>query len=619
MEDRPGTEHVETLIIGGGQAGLATGYFLKERGRPFLILDAGERVGDAWRNRWESLRLFTPARFDRLPGSPFPASSWYFPTKDEMGDYLEEYVQRFDLPVRTGVRVERLAKEGGRFVMTSPQGRFEAENVVVATGACQNPKVPGFAGKLSPNITQLHSKDYQSPSQLREGDVLVVGVGNSGAEISKELSKSRRTLLAGKESGHLPVRHGSIPSRYGFRVFRFLGHRVLTKGTPIGRKMRSEADRPRRSADPRQAEGPRRCRHRAGPPGRGRRGRSAGSRRRPRPGRGERDLVHRVPLRVRLDRSARPGRRMESRSTIVGSSGRNPVSTSSAWRSSTHSHQTSSPAWRAITPSWPTTSPRAPGRARAPFPSSTPRGEDAAGRRGRRAPLVRGSDSGPSCPRAGLRRRFEGIGHVAHRRGVDEPGRETPDPGDRAAVRGRLVRSPRVLGGVPAACRPRPGAGGDAAGPRARWRDRGHRSGLDRGEPTVRRARRIARTSLGRSRCRGHPLALLHAATRRSPRRARLRCLRGHPDRRGSHDGPLSLDRSVPGPGWPLRPADGGGIDPPRACLDVASRRGRSTDRHRDDRRARAACVTGAVARRRARRPGDAVRLQAARSRRRGA
>jgi putative flavoprotein involved in K+ transport len=237
MEERPGTEHVETLIVGGGQAGLATGYFLKQQGHPFLILDAGERVGDAWRNRWESLRLFTPARFDRLPGFPFPAPSWSFPSKDEMGDYLEEYVQRFDLPVRTGVKVERLAKEGERFVITSPQGRFEAENVVVATGACQIPKIPGFAGKLSPNITQLHSKDYQSPSQLRDGDVLVVGVGNSGAEISKELSKSRRTLLAGKESGHLPVRHGSIPARIGFRVFRFLGHRVLTEGTPIGRKM----------------------------------------------------------------------------------------------------------------------------------------------------------------------------------------------------------------------------------------------------------------------------------------------------------------------------------------------------------------------------------------------
>ena len=237
MEDRPAAERVETLIIGGGQAGLATGYFLKELGRPFLILDAGERVGDAWRSRWESLRLFTPARFDRLPGLPHAGPSWSFPTKDEMGDYLEAYVQRFDLPVRTGVKVERLAKEGDHFVITSPGERFEAENVVVATGACQIPKVPAFAGELSPNITQLHSKDYRTPTQLSEGDVLVVGVGNSGAEISMELSKTRRTLLAGKESGHLPVRHGSIPARYGFRLFRFFAHRVMTKGTPIGRRL----------------------------------------------------------------------------------------------------------------------------------------------------------------------------------------------------------------------------------------------------------------------------------------------------------------------------------------------------------------------------------------------
>jgi putative flavoprotein involved in K+ transport len=231
------TERVETVIIGGGQAGLATGYFLKQLGRPFVILDAGDRVGDAWRTRWDSLRLFTPARFDALPGVPYPGPAWSFPTKDEMADYLEAYVERFDLPVRTGVRVARLAKEGGRFVITSPQGRFEAENVVVATGACQIPKVPGFAGDLSPTITQLHSKDYRTPSQLSDGDVLVVGVGNSGAEISKELSKSRRTLLAGKESGHIPVRHGSIPARFGFRVFRFFGHRVMTKGTPIGRRI----------------------------------------------------------------------------------------------------------------------------------------------------------------------------------------------------------------------------------------------------------------------------------------------------------------------------------------------------------------------------------------------
>ena len=170
-----------------------------------------------------------------------------------------------------------------------------------------DPKVPGFAGKLSPNITQLHSKDYQSPSQLREGDVLVVGVGNSGAEISKELSKSRRTVLAGKESGHLPVRHGSIPARYGFRVFRFLAHRVLTKGTPIGRKMGPKLTahgdplirvRPKDLAAAGIERVPRVAGVEDGLPVL-EDGRVAGRR--------ERDLVHRLPIRLRLDRSARPG------------------------------------------------------------------------------------------------------------------------------------------------------------------------------------------------------------------------------------------------------------------------------------------------------------------------
>ncbi len=237
MDTLHGTERVETVIIGGGQAGLATAYHLKERGRPSVILDAGERVGDTWRTRWESLRLFTPARFDSLPGFPFPGPNWSFPSKDEMADYLAAYVERFDLPVRTGVKVERLERDGDRFVISSSRGRFEAQNVVVATGACQVPKVPGFADQLSPDIMQLHSKDYQNPSQLRDGDVLVVGVGNSGAEISTELSRSRRTMLAGKESGHIPTRHGSLTYRPGFRVFRFAGHRVLTRGTRIGRKL----------------------------------------------------------------------------------------------------------------------------------------------------------------------------------------------------------------------------------------------------------------------------------------------------------------------------------------------------------------------------------------------
>jgi putative flavoprotein involved in K+ transport len=231
------TERFETVIIGGGQAGLAAGYQLAKRGRSFVILDANERVGDAWRKRWDSLRLFTPAHFSRLPGLRHAGTSWSFVTKDEMADYLEDYAERFELPVRTGVRVDRLTKVEGAFEILAGDLRIEAENVVVATGAHQIPKVPAFASELDPRIVQLHSRDYRSPSQLQEGDVLLVGAGNSGAEIGMELSRSHRVLLSGPSTGQIPVRHGTLPARLGFRVFRFLGHRVLRVDTRIGRKL----------------------------------------------------------------------------------------------------------------------------------------------------------------------------------------------------------------------------------------------------------------------------------------------------------------------------------------------------------------------------------------------
>jgi putative flavoprotein involved in K+ transport len=237
MDGANGSERFETVIIGGGQAGLATGYHLKKRDRPFVILDAHERIGDAWRTRWDSLRLFTPARYDGLPGWPFPASAWSFPTKDEMADYLEAYAERFDLPVRTGVAVDTLSKEGDRYIVSSSAHRFEAERVVVASGAHHVPKIPSFAAELDPAIVQLHSKEYRGPHQLRGGDVLLVGAGNSGAEIGAEVSRTHRTWLSGPNTGQIPVRHGSLPARFGFRVFRFVMHHVMTKGTPIGRRL----------------------------------------------------------------------------------------------------------------------------------------------------------------------------------------------------------------------------------------------------------------------------------------------------------------------------------------------------------------------------------------------
>lgn len=239
MAGRDGREQVETLVIGGGQAGLATGYQLSRRDLPYKIIDANERVGDAWRNRWDSLRLFTPNRLNQLPGMPFPGYHWGFPSKNEMADYLESYARTFDLRVETGVRVERLTREGNRFVATSGDRRFEADNVVVAMSSWQRPRVPVYAPELDPRIVQLHVAEYKNPGQLQEGDVLVVGAGNSGAEVAIELARTHKVLLSGAGNGAIPFRPESVAARVLMPfVGRVIFHRVLTTRTPIGKKAR---------------------------------------------------------------------------------------------------------------------------------------------------------------------------------------------------------------------------------------------------------------------------------------------------------------------------------------------------------------------------------------------
>jgi putative flavoprotein involved in K+ transport len=229
-------ERFETVIVGAGQSGLAAGYHLARRGIPAVVLDANERVGDSWRNRWDSLRLFTPARYDGLPGMRFPAPDWTFPTKDEMADYLEAYADRFELEVRPRMSVNRLSRDGDRYVLTSGDRRFEADRVVVASGAFRTPKVPPFAFDLDPGIVQLHSADYRNVGQLAPGGVLVVGLGNSGAEIGAEVARSAPTWVSGTPSAQLPFRHGPLAARTVFRAVRFFGHHVLTRRTPIGRR-----------------------------------------------------------------------------------------------------------------------------------------------------------------------------------------------------------------------------------------------------------------------------------------------------------------------------------------------------------------------------------------------
>ncbi|MGH8957433.1 MAG: flavin-containing monooxygenase [Acidimicrobiia bacterium] len=235
------TKEIDTLVIGGGQAGLAVGYHLSRAGVPFLIVDASRRTGDSWRNRWDSLKLFTPNRFNSLPGLPIPGEDWGFPTKDQVADYLESYADHFGLPIRHSSRVDSLTQRGNGFVATVDGQELETTNVVVAMANFQQQKTPEFADQLDPQITQLHMADYRNPEQLREGGALVVGLGNSGAEIALELAASHRVWLSGKPSAVQPFR----PERLSGKILMpFVGpiilNRVLTTKTPMGRRFRSK-------------------------------------------------------------------------------------------------------------------------------------------------------------------------------------------------------------------------------------------------------------------------------------------------------------------------------------------------------------------------------------------
>lgn len=240
MNERTGTMVIDTVVIGAGQAGLATGYHLSRQGAQFVILDAGERVGDTWRRRWDSLRLFTPARYDGLPGRPFPAPAWTFPTKDEYADYLESYATGLGLPVLSGCRVDRLERHGGRYLVRAGERHFVADSVVVAMANYQRPHVPAFAGELGPEIGQLHSAEYRNPGQLRPGPVLIVGAGNSGSEIAMELARERTVLMAGRDTGHLPFRIEGAAARLLFvrLVLGLVFHQILRVDTPPGRRLR---------------------------------------------------------------------------------------------------------------------------------------------------------------------------------------------------------------------------------------------------------------------------------------------------------------------------------------------------------------------------------------------
>ena len=234
-------EHVETLIIGAGQAGLSTAHHLQLKRRSCLVVDANERVGDGWRRQWDTLKLYSPAKYDGLHGLPFPAAPWSFPGKDDVANYLETYAEHFDIPVRLRTRVDRLAAHGDGYIATCGDDTILADNVVVATGTFgRAPYIPDFADKLDPMIMQMHSSEYRRPAQLLEGPVLVVGASHSGGDVAYEVATDHATILCGRDTGQIPTRLTSPMFKVVFPVVLFTFKHVLSRRTPIGRKVMNE-------------------------------------------------------------------------------------------------------------------------------------------------------------------------------------------------------------------------------------------------------------------------------------------------------------------------------------------------------------------------------------------
>lgn len=236
------SEHIETVIIGAGQAGLSTAYHLRKQDRPCVILDSNARIGDNWRRHWDTLRLYSPAKYDGLPGMAFPADPWAFPQKDEVAAFLESYALEFDLPVRMSTRVDALRLlPDGRFDLRIGDESMTCDNVVVATGSFgQAPNIPDFAAELDPGIRQLHSTDYHRPGDLRPGPVLVVGASHSGTDIAYEAAETNPVVLCGRDLGQLPFKPEQRRARFFFPLVVFAWRHVLTRRTPVGRKMFAE-------------------------------------------------------------------------------------------------------------------------------------------------------------------------------------------------------------------------------------------------------------------------------------------------------------------------------------------------------------------------------------------
>jgi putative flavoprotein involved in K+ transport len=225
----------EVVVVGGGQAGLAIGYFLAQQGRDFTILDAAKEPAAAWRERWDSLRLFTSARYDSLPGLAFPGDPDRYPTRNEVVDYLTDYARRFKLPVELDSRVRSVRHADGGYLVELDDRAYEADQVVIATGPFQVPRVPPIAERLDARVPQLHSTRYRNPEAISEGPVLVVGGGNTGYQIAEELSAAHEVHLSiGSRQTPLPQR---ILGRDLFWYLEATGLIRKTTASRVGRRM----------------------------------------------------------------------------------------------------------------------------------------------------------------------------------------------------------------------------------------------------------------------------------------------------------------------------------------------------------------------------------------------
>jgi putative flavoprotein involved in K+ transport len=246
-------QHLDVVVIGGGQAGLTIGYFLRQQGYRFVILERASELAPAWRERWDSLTLFTPRRYSALPGLPFPGVLDGYPTRDEVITYLERYAKTFELPIELNSEVEKLDEgDDGRFRLAVGGRTIIADQVVVATGPFQTPYVPKLSEKLSADLFQTHAVGYRKPGDVPKGTVLVVGGGNTGFQIAKELSATHEVALSiGSQQKPLPQRVLGRDLFWWLTKTRLvnktvesrLGRKLSTRDTLIGSSPREMTER----------------------------------------------------------------------------------------------------------------------------------------------------------------------------------------------------------------------------------------------------------------------------------------------------------------------------------------------------------------------------------------